>query len=126
MGHMDEEVLGVLKRCEICEEKTLHVDGVCQSHRIVRRKRTRPKAPPPAPPPPPPRSRLGFRIVTILIALALIGVFGAVHVLHGSSGYHVCWKDGWTFANTIVDLDEVKAKKPIPPKVLHAIEQCGY
>ncbi len=34
----EEQVIGLLVRCEVCGEKTLHVDGVCQDHKIVRRR----------------------------------------------------------------------------------------
>jgi hypothetical protein len=35
----DEQVVGVLKWCEACGEKTVHVNGVCRDHRVVRRRK---------------------------------------------------------------------------------------
>ncbi|MEO8846927.1 MAG: hypothetical protein ABI591_04615 [Kofleriaceae bacterium] len=33
------QVVGVLKWCEACGEKTVHVDGVCRDHKVVRRRK---------------------------------------------------------------------------------------
>jgi hypothetical protein len=138
----EEQVLGVLKRCPVCDEKTLHVGGVCQDHKVVRRKkqraagqavasaapaRRRAPAPAPAPAPPPPKKRgyLG-RFVSLLVLGGLIYLFGALHVVHGdASGLRVCWKDGWSLADTIVNSDDVAAKKPFDKKVLSALATCG-
>lgn len=100
----DEVVLGVLKRCEVCDEKTLHVDGVCQDHRVVRRKKRAVAAPRPVARRP--RSRWKRSLALLLLGALLIGVMGATHVTYGDrSGIHVCWKDGWSLQNTFVNSD---------------------
>lgn len=114
----EEQVVGVLKRCPVCDEKTLHKDGVCQEHKVIRRKKRKPAPPraaaPPPPPPPvaPPQSRIFGRLVSLIVLGGLVYLFGAVHVLHGDrTGLRVCWKDGWTLSHTLIDSDDKTADK---------------
>lgn len=142
MADDEEQVLGVLVRCEVCGEKTLHVDGVCQDHKIVRRRRK------PAPAFVEPigalesrraklaaekaadeaaaaaRSGGGLRRVFALVLIGgLIWLMGETHVLHGGkSGIAFCWKSGWSLSDTLVDTD-----KPVTePKVIEALAACAY
>ncbi len=118
----DEEVVGILKRCPTCEEKTVHVDGVCQSHRVVRRRKSE------VPTTTGMSDATKFRIkvgVAAVVSVGLVLLFGAVHVCHGDrSGMHLCWKDGWTLEDTFVNLDDVYDNKPTTWKVLGALGKC--
>ena len=140
----EEQVIGLLVRCEVCGEKTLHVDGVCQDHKIVRRRKQavaergvvgalesrRAKlaaekaadAEAAAA-----RSGRGVRRVVMLVVLGgLIWLMGATHVLHGDhSGVAFCWKSGWSLADTVVDTDKL-ATEPPPKKVFEALAACAY
>lgn len=137
-GDDEEQVIGLLVRCEVCGEKTLHVDGVCQDHRIVRRRkkpvgalesrrakiaaeRAADAAAAAA------RSGRGFRRVVMLVVFGgLIWLMGATHVLHGDkSGVAFCWKAGWSLADTFVDTDKL-ATEPPPRKVFDALAACAY
>ncbi len=124
----EEEVVGVLKRCAICEARTVHVDGVCRSHRVIRRRKARPRAAAPvAPPPAPPPKRTSWvrRVISVLVIGALVYGFGAVHVVHGDhTGLRACWKTGWTFADTLVDSDAVAAHQVTNRAVLDALAKC--
>src|SRR5258705_7212668 len=113
----EEQIVGVLKRCSICEEKTLHVEGVCQSHKILRTVRTSPARATPATratraPSKPARKRPWRTWISMVLVVALVVLLGAVHIVHGgNSGLHLCWKDGWTLGDTFVDLEDIKASK---------------
>lgn len=143
MADDEEQVLGVLERCDVCESKTLHVDGVCQEHKIVRRRKR------PAPVSDSPlagaiqsrregiaaerradaeaaakRSGGGVRnLVMLLVVGGLIWLMGATHVLHGDkSGIAFCWKAGWSLSDTLVDTD-----KPVTEqRVIDALAGCAY
>lgn len=137
----EEQVIGVLVRCEVCGEKTLHVDGVCQDHKIVRRRkqavqpvkvlesrrdkiaaeRAADVAAAAA------RSGRGLRrVVMLVVAGGLIWLMGATHVLHGDrSGVAFCWKAGWSLTDTLVDTDKL-ATEPPPRKVFEALAACAY
>lgn len=39
MAEEEEQVVGVVQYCDVCEERTVHVDGVCRDHKVVRRRR---------------------------------------------------------------------------------------
>lgn len=138
----EEQVIGVLARCETCDEKTLHVDGVCQDHKIVRRRRKRPEgvvgalesrragiAAERAADEAKRRARRsgGVRnVVMFVVAGGLIWLLGATHVLHGdASGIAFCWKSGWSLSDTLVDTDKL-ASEPPPKKVLDALAACEY
>lgn len=137
----EEQVIGLLVRCEVCGEKTLHVDGVCQDHKIVRRRkqavqpvgvlesrrdkiaaeRAADVAAAAA------RSGRGLRrVVMLVVAGGLIWLMGATHVLHGDrSGVAFCWKAGWSLTDTLVDTDKL-ATEPPPRKVFEALAACAY
>ncbi len=137
----EEQVIGLLVRCEVCGDKTLHVDGVCQDHKIVRR-RKQPVGPVGAlesrrakiaaekaadEEVAAARSGRGFRRVVMVVVLGgLIWLMGATHVLHGDrSGVAFCWKSGWSLADTFVDTDKL-ASEPPPRKVFDALAVCAY
>jgi hypothetical protein len=140
----EEQVIGVLSRCEVCGEKTLHVDGVCQDHKIVRRRKKTPK-PVDAPPVGALETRRaklaaeraadeaakaaragrgGFRRLVMLLVLGgLIWLMGATHILHGDkSGIAFCWKSSWSLADTLVDTDKPVTER----KVIDALAACAY
>ena len=116
----EEQVVGVLKLCPVCGEKTVHVDGVCRDHKVIRRRKVGPPAAtatatatattsrPRAKQPPPKRkatSRLRYLVGGVLIA-AVVGGAGFFHVVHGRDiRIHLCAKYGWSLADTVVDLD---------------------
>src|SRR4051812_10680954 len=84
-GEDEEQVVGVLQLCEVCEDKTLHVEGVCTEHRIVRRRRKRRLVPRPEPEPAPlprrnkkrrswwRRNRLRFFFLVVLALVVTAG-----------------------------------------------------
>lgn len=137
----EEQVLGVLARCDVCGSKTLHVDGVCQDHKIVRRRKK------PAPISSPIAGAFESRragiaaerradaeananrsgglrnLVMLLVFGGLIWLMGATHVLHGDrSGIAFCWKASWSLGDTLVDTD-----KPVTDqKVADALAACDY
>ncbi len=132
----EEQVVGVLKLCPVCGEKTVHVNGVCRDHKVIRRRKVAmaPTAPPAATPrprskqPPPkrkPTSKLRYIVGGALIAAFVVGA-GFFHVVHGSSiRIHLCAKYGWSLADTLVDLD---ANPPGPTRhatqVGVALDEC--
>ncbi len=140
----EEQVIGLLVRCEVCDEKTLHVDGVCQDHKIVRRRRKpeqaleKPEgalesrrakiaaeraADAAAAAARPGRLR---RVVMLVVLAGLIWLMGATHILHGDkSGIAFCWKSGWSLTDTLVDTDKL-ATEPPPRKVIDALAACAY
>ena len=140
----EEQVIGRLLRCEVCGEKTLHVDGVCQDHKIVRRRKK-------------PAGVLGAlesrreklaaeraadeaaaaakrargsggrvrNVVAVIVVGGLIWLMGATHVLHGDKGIAFCWKAGWSLSDTFVDTDKLVSEPP-PKKVFDALAACAY
>lgn len=141
MGDDEEQVLGLLVRCEVCGEKTLHVDGVCQDHKVVRRRRKPAADLAPVGALESRRAKLAAeraadekaaaarsggkvrRVVAFLVLGGLIWLMGATHVLHGDkSGIAFCWKSDWSLSDTLVDTD-----KPVTePKVIAALAACAY
>lgn len=132
----EEQVLGVLRRCDVCDEKTLHVDGVCQDHKIVRRRKRATKTPM-TPSGMSRREKVAAeraadaksggglrRLITLLVFGGLIWLMGATHVLHGDrTGVAFCWKEGWRLGDTFVNTDEIaKTNK----RVLDALARCEY
>lgn len=65
MGDDGEQVVGVMKRCDVCDDKTLHVDGVCREHEVVRRKKRVRSEPEP--------KQIGRRAFRTAIVAAVIG-----------------------------------------------------
>lgn len=139
----EEQVIGRLERCDVCGEKTLHVDGVCQDHKVVRRRKkpagvigalesrrekiAAERAADEAAAAAKRAKGGGFRRVVALIMVGgLIWLLGATHVLHGSkSGIAFCWKSGWSLADTLVDTDKLVTDPP-PQKVFDALAACAY
>ncbi|HEY4055799.1 MAG TPA: hypothetical protein VGM39_04295 [Kofleriaceae bacterium] len=139
MDEEEEQVVGVVKLCDVCGEKTVFVNGVCRDHKVVRRKKqvAAPveeveEAPPPRPAPvvrkkkkKKKQSRFG-QIFAILFLAALVAGMGFIHIAYG--GYHavrVCKKHGWTLKNTLVSVhDEMNAKKP-DLELLKTLDACG-
>lgn len=131
----EEQVVGVMKQCGVCEGKTLHVDGVCREHRGIARVSA---VPPPLPTTPTVGTtgivregrHIKVPILTVLLLGVLVAVVGDVHVVHGGgAGLHVCQKDGWSLGDTFVDLDDYIGKPLIQnidkAKVLRAMFSCG-
>lgn len=132
----EAQVIGLLVRCEVCGEKTLHVDGVCQDHKIVRRR----KKPVPVEVLESRRAKIAAeraadaeaaaarpgrfrRVVMLAVFGGLIWLMGATHVLHGDkSGVAFCWKSGWSLTDTLVDTDTLVTE----PKVIDALAACAY
>lgn len=132
----EEQVIGLFVRCEVCGEKTVHVDGVCQDHKIVRRRRkpvaalesrSAKIAAERAADAAAARSGRGIRrVVMVVVFGGLIWLMGATHVLHGDrSGIAFCWKSGWSLTDTLVDTDKL-ATDPPPQKVFDALAACAY
>ena len=66
MDEDEEQVVGAMAWCETCGEQTVHVDGECRDHKVVRRKKPRPKRPLPSPP------KGGRSLSTIIGGLAIV------------------------------------------------------
>jgi hypothetical protein len=131
-----EQVVGVLKWCDVCGEKTVHIGGVCRDHKITRVRKKRmalvqeravaaTRAPAPVAkkkkPQPKPTSRLRLAIAGILVLGFVVGI-GFFHLIHGGgTGVHVCAKTGWSLSDTVVDLDEYGA---LSHAVRSALVEC--
>ena len=134
----EEEVVGVVKYCPACDEKTVHVDGVCRDHKVIRRRVARPavavadEAPVRTGPrkkkqPKPPEKSTFGRIFTLAVLGGLIFGLGSLQIIHGAKyGTNFCRKHSWSLSKTIVDLDEygVGGKK-IEGDLLATMGKCG-
>ena len=125
-----EQVIGVIEYCSVCDERTVHVDGVCRDHKVVRRRkqvvasaandipvRTRKRKPAP-------KSGGGGRVLGFLLLGAAIVGMGEVHIVRGTGGTHVCRKDGFSLSNTLVNIDELRAAKTPNVALLRTLDKC--
>lgn len=65
------------------------------------------------------------RVAAALAIAGALWLYGAIHVVYGEGlGVATCWKHGWSFSDTFVDVDQLKPGSFLPEKVLTATEQC--
>ncbi|HEY4179905.1 MAG TPA: hypothetical protein VGM90_23850 [Kofleriaceae bacterium] len=139
----EEQVVGVVKFCDVCGEKTVHVDGVCRDHKVVRRRKAKAveevdeapaEQPAPRPAPTAPRKKKKkkktFGRIKTFFALVFVGALiagmGFIHIAYGgSSAIKVCRKDGWSLKHSLVSVhDEMTAQKP-DLELLKTLSACG-
>ena len=70
--------------------------------------------------------RLVLRLGIAAGAILLPWLYGAIHVVYGKGlGLATCWKQGWSFSDTFVDIERVSdAELLLTPKVIAALEKC--
>ncbi len=132
MNEEDEQIIGKVAYCDVCDERTVHVDGVCRDHKVIRRRR-----PPVEPrlgiepprrrrPMPPTRTRRFGRgsLFLLLVIGGLVATLGAIHIGHSSArGYSWCRKTSWTLKHTLIDLDRL-SDDHLDAAVLVALAKC--
>ncbi|CAN5913376.1 hypothetical protein BH11MYX2_BH11MYX2_09550 [soil metagenome] len=138
----EEQVVGVVKFCDICGEKTVHVDGVCRDHKIVRRRKqavadvadddeaVAAPAPRPRPSPTAPKKKKRkkknriARVFAFLVLVALLVGMGMFHVVYGGSGIELCRKAGFSFTKTFVNIDTERAARKPDVELLRWLSTC--
>ncbi len=131
MDDEDEQIIGKVAFCGVCDERTVHVDGVCRDHKVIRRRRPPAEAradgaptPRRRPVPPPTRRYNRGSLVLLLVIGCIVATLGAIHIVHSSTlGYAWCRKASWTLNHTLIDLDHL-ADDHLDPTVLVALSKC--
>lgn len=114
---VEEEVVGILRHCSTCGKKTTHVGGVCRDH--ASRVTQRPDSPDPSW-----ARRHGLKTGAVLAAVVVLAL-GDCHVLYGGGGgLKLCRKDGYTFADTFIDREDLIRGEKFHIKVFNALDKC--
>lgn len=119
--------------CAVCEANTFHVEGKCEPCSI--RKKAAQTPPPiptaakaPATPQPEPK-RFKVPVLTVGLLAVLVGVIGLCHFVYGSSGWHLCAKDGWSLSDTFIDIDDYVGHSRFElmdkARVMRALAKCS-
>jgi hypothetical protein len=66
------------------------------------------------------------RIAAAVAVVFVIWLYGAIHVVYGKGlGVTTCWKVGWSFSDTFVDVERISdAELLLTGKVMAAMDKC--
>lgn len=115
------ETIGAMpeKHCDLCGRATQHNDqGECAEHEVIARRT------------PAPARQFGWLhryrgLVACAIAVLAVWLYGAIHIVYGDGlGLASCWKTGWSFSDTFIDVADLRGDATTPTKILLALEQC--